>query len=60
MLGKINDPAITKVRVTWQDGQSQEAEVIKGSFIALRTGRVEIKTAQGISFKNEIIYESGQ
>ncbi len=57
VLGKVNDPVITKVRVTWRDGQSQEAEVIKGSFIALRTGRAEISTAQGISSENDVVYE---
>lgn len=56
VLGTINDPAITRVRITWQDGQSQEAEVIKGSFLAIRTGKLELKTAEGFNQDNAVVY----
>jgi hypothetical protein len=56
VLGAANDPAITRVRITWQDGQMQEAKVVNGSFLAMRTGKVELKTAEGFNQENALVY----
>jgi hypothetical protein len=58
VLGKINDPRITKVMVTWDDGQAQEAQVANNTFAAVRTGRVEMKGTDGLNSGNAVIYSA--
>ncbi len=54
-FGKVNDNAIVKVRIVWQDGQSQEVQVVNSSYIAIRTGKAQLKTAEGFDSENAVI-----
>ncbi len=56
VLGRVNDPAIVKVRVVWKDGQSQEAQVVSSSFVVIRAGGVEMKSAEGLNAENAVVY----
>lgn len=38
VLARINDPQIHAVRIVWEDGQFQDAQVVKGSVFAIRSG----------------------
>lgn len=60
VLGRTNTPDIVKVRIVWKDGQSQEARVVNNSFFAIRTGKVELKTAEGFNEKGTKVYELGR
>jgi hypothetical protein len=42
--GLVYLPEITSVEVTWGDGESQSLEVVKGSFLGLRSGSHELKS----------------
>ena len=42
--GLVYIPEITSVEVTWGDGESQPLEVVKGSFLGLRTGSHDLKS----------------
>jgi hypothetical protein len=57
VLGRTSGPEIVKVRLVWKDGQSQEAQVINNSFFAIRTGKVELKTAEGLNENGTKVYE---
>ncbi len=56
VLGRVNDPAIVKVRVVWKDGQSQEAQVVGSSFVIIRAGGVGMKSAEGLNSENTVVY----
>jgi hypothetical protein len=54
VLGRVHDDAIVKVIITWKDGLLQETPVIKGSFLAIRSGMVELKSAAGMNAENGV------
>ncbi len=51
-IGKVNDPQIVKVQVVWKDGLAQEAKVIRNSFAVIRSGKAELKSADGLDAGN--------
>ncbi len=56
VMVRVNDPAIVRVSITWDDGQMQEGQVVKGIFVAMRAGKEEVKTAAGLNEQNELVY----
>ncbi len=56
VYGLVTNPEIVKVRVTWEDDQTTEAEVINSSFITFRNAAVGLKTLDGLNQKGESIF----
>lgn len=55
-LGKVSDPAIVKVDITWEDGQVQQAQVVNNSVLAMRTGEAQVRNAVGLDQEDEVIF----
>jgi hypothetical protein len=54
--GFVNNPEITKVQVTWNDDQADEAAVVNNTFVAYRIGKYDMKHVEGLSESGETIY----
>jgi hypothetical protein len=54
--GLVYKPEITSVEVTWGDGESQALEVVKGSFLGLRTGSHELKSLTAFDESETPVY----
>ncbi len=54
--GLVNQAEITKIRVTWADGQQQEVGVTNGSFLAVHTGVTQQRKIEGINDKDEVLH----
>lgn len=47
---------IVKVRVTWDDGQQQEAGIVSGSYIAVRAGSFHFQKLEGFNANGVIVH----
>ncbi len=56
--GLVNRNDIAKVRVTWNDGSQQEADVVNGSYIVVRTGRFNNQKIEGLNADGEVVYSN--
>jgi hypothetical protein len=54
--GLVYKPDITSVEVTWGDGESQALEVVKGSFLGLRSGSHELKSLTAFDESETPVY----
>jgi hypothetical protein len=54
--GKVNRPEITKIRVTWDDGQSVEVDVVKASYMVVRSGLVKAARVEGLDKSGAVVY----
>lgn len=54
--GLIYDPEIKTLQLTWDDGESQTLEVIKGSFLSVRAGLHELQTVNALNESGQIVY----
>jgi hypothetical protein len=51
-----NGELIVKVRVTWQDGQMQELNVINSSYLAVRAGDLLYQKIEGLNESGEVVH----
>lgn len=58
--GLVNQTDITKIRVTWNDGQQQEVAVINSSYLAIRAGDFRLQNIEGLNTSGEVVYTSEQ
>lgn len=58
--GKVNQPDIVTVRVTWNDGQVQEVPVVNGSYAAIRVGQFSMTHVDGLNEKGEPVFQFDQ
>jgi hypothetical protein len=56
--GLVNQAEISKVRITWADGQVQEINVINGSYLAVRAGNLEYQKVEGLNAAGGILYSN--
>ena len=54
--GLVRDPSVTVVQVVWSDGEEQQVEVIKGSYIVLRGGGYEPGQVRALNATGEAVY----
>jgi hypothetical protein len=54
--GLVYDPEITTIQLTWDDGENQELEVIKGSFLSVRAGQHELQTVNALDESGQVVY----
>lgn len=54
--GKVFDDAVKAVKVTWQDGTSQQADVINASYLIVRTGQMEWMKVEALGEKGDVIF----
>lgn len=52
----IRDPQITKIVVTWEDGQAQSLEVQESAYMAAREGGFDMKKVEAFNSQNELVY----
>ncbi len=57
-FGYLRNEQITKVVVTWEDGQKQQAGVQGSTYLAVREGGLTIEKIETFNSLNEIIYTS--
>ncbi len=55
--GMVYNPEITRVRVTWEDDQVNEAGVIQSSYQIARIGQMRVKNVQGLDDSGEVLYD---
>lgn len=60
--GRVFDPQVDRVAVTFADGQRQEVPAANGSYAALRTGQWAVQQVDALNASGETIYtfEPGQ
>lgn len=54
--GLVFAPDIESVKVTWADGETQDVEVVNGSYLALRPGGHQLKRLEGLDSTGEVVY----
>ena len=54
--GLVMDPEIKTIQITWQDGESQVLEVVKGSFLSVRSGLHDLQTIDALNEAGELVY----
>lgn len=54
--GKVFDDAVKAVKVTWQDGTSQQADVINASYLIVHTGEVDWMNVEALDEKGNVVY----
>jgi hypothetical protein len=57
-FGYLRDAQITRVMVTWDDGQVQQAEVKGSTYMAVREGGFSLRKIDTLNNQNEIVYTS--
>ncbi|HSI67680.1 MAG TPA: hypothetical protein VK947_09710 [Planococcus sp. (in: firmicutes)] len=58
VYGFVRDPQISKVVVTWEDGQIQPVEVQGSTYLAAREGGFNMKKIEAYNDQNEIVYKT--
>lgn len=53
--GLINDDRIVKVRVTWDDGNIFETDVINSSYLIMRSGQIEVGQVEGLDADGAVV-----
>jgi hypothetical protein len=56
VYGKVNRADIVKVRVTWDDGQIEEVDVVNGSYVVIRSGLVKTVKVDGLDESGAVIF----
>jgi hypothetical protein len=54
--GFVNQEDIQTVKVTWQDGETQQVEVVNGTYLAARAGSQEIEKIEGLDASGQVVY----
>jgi hypothetical protein len=54
--GLVYDPEIKAIQLIWEEGDSQVLEVVKGSFLLVRTGQHELKAINALNESGELVY----
>jgi len=54
--GFVNQEDIRTVKVTWQDGETQQVDVINGTYLAARAGSQEIEKIEGLDASGQVVY----
>lgn len=54
--GLVYDHEIETIQLTWNDGENQVLEVIKGSFLSVRTGLYDLQTLNALDASGELVY----
>jgi hypothetical protein len=54
--GFVNQEDILTVKVTWQDGETQQVEVVNSTYLAARTGSQEIEKIEGLDASGGVVY----
>lgn len=55
--GLVNQKEIEKVRVTWNDNETQEVPVSSESYLAVRIGNYRLMKVEGLGANDEVLYE---
>ncbi len=58
--GLIDKPEITRVRITWDDGQTQTVDVANDSFLIFREGRVTYTALEWLGRDDTVLYTQKQ
>jgi hypothetical protein len=54
--GLVYDPEIKTIQLTWKDGETQVLEVVKASFLSVRTGMHDLQSVTAIDASGELVY----
>jgi hypothetical protein len=55
-FGFIRDSQITRIEITWEDNQIQQAEIHENTYLAAREGRFSTEKIEAYNDQNEIIF----
>jgi hypothetical protein len=55
-FGFIHDSQITRIVITWEDNQVQQAEIHENTYLAAREGRFSTEKIEAFNDQNEIIF----
>ena len=56
IYGYVRNPDVSKIKITWEDGDSQIIEVKESSYMAVRDGQVAPSKIEVFNRANEIIF----
>jgi len=56
IFGSIRDSQITRIVITWEDNQIQQAEIHESTYLAAREGRFSTEKIEAFNDQNEIIF----
>jgi hypothetical protein len=54
--GLVYDPEIKTIQLFWKDGESQDLEVVKGSFLSAREGLHELQSVNAINESGKLVF----
>jgi hypothetical protein len=54
--GLVYDPEIKSIELTWDDGEKQVLDVVKGSFLSVRSGLHELQTINALNQSGERVF----
>jgi hypothetical protein len=54
--GKVNRPGIVKVQVTWDDGQSEDVDVVNASYMIVRDGLLKTVKVEGLDEAGAVVF----
>ncbi len=55
-FGKVNQPDIIKIRVTWIDGKQAEASLVNSSYLFVRAGQGADHKVEGLNDQGNIVF----
>lgn len=56
--GEVFDEKIVQVQVTWNDGQVQQVDVVKNTFLAVRAGQFGYQKAEALDKDQNVIFQN--
>jgi hypothetical protein len=56
--GLVHQDDIRKIRVTWNDGMTQEVDVINDSYLSVRTGSFQHQKIEALDADGNVVYDS--
>ncbi|MFO7624107.1 MAG: hypothetical protein R6V73_07130 [Anaerolineales bacterium] len=54
--GLVFDPQIMSIEVIWDDGTIQDLEIVKGSYLAVRSGQYSVQFVHAFDEAGELVY----
>jgi hypothetical protein len=58
--GLVYDPNVRTIEIIWDDGESQQVEVVNGAYLALRAGEHEYTEVRARNAAGEVVYTHEQ
>ena len=54
--GLVYDPLIKSIEVIWDDGTIQDLDIVKGSYLAVRSGQYSVQFVHALNEAGELVY----